>query len=396
MILKKLIFSSLVGVFACTSILGCTSNQQLNDGHYSSQLSVTSVKKVSNSVLNWQKEHFYSSTLKPKVAIDPQRYDLRGWVYGTLYPGMLAWSQATGRVDTVDFLMGIGKETDWTLDHRLYHADDHVIGQSYLDLYQYKKDPKQLNHLITQFNAILAQQPEGDLTFHTSKEIKSGKPDCQKRWCWADALFMSPPTWVQLTKVTGNDEYLEYANREFWLVKEYLFDKDEQLFFRDSRFFDDREPNGEKVFWSRGNGWVFAGLARILSHLPKEHPNYVTYVELFRTMAGRLASLQPQDGFWRSSLLDPDKYTNPESSGTGFFTYAFAWGVNEQLLDKTKYLPVVQKGWQALVSSVKDDGMVGWVQPIGADPRAATATSTELYGPGAFLLAASQVIKLAE
>src|SRR5207249_10204649 len=106
------------------------------------------------------------------------------------------------------------------------------------------------------------------------------------------------------------------------LFRSYLYDKQERLFYRDSRFFSQRERNGKKVFWSRGNGWVLAGLARVLQYLPPDYAGRGRFVALFQEMARRIADLQGPDGSWRASLLDPDSRPNPETSGTGFFTYA--------------------------------------------------------------------------
>ena len=156
-----------------------------------------------------------------------------------------------------------------------------------------------------------------------------------------------------------------------------------------------REANGKKIFWSRGNGWVAGGLVRILKELPKDHPKREFYLTQYRSLMERLLSLQQPDGLWRSSLLDPASYPGGEASGSGFDIYAMAWGINNKLLPREKYLPAVKKGWRALTGLVQPDGKVGWTQPIGADPKKNfSADSWEVYGAGAFLLAGSEVIKL--
>jgi len=156
-----------------------------------------------------------------------------------------------------------------------------------------------------------------------------------------------------------------------------------------------REANGKKVFWSRGNGWVMGGLVRLLKELPKDHPSREFYLKQYRDMADRVIELQQPDGLWRSSLLDPGAYPGGESSGTGFYTYALAWGVNKKLLDRKKFEPVVRKAWVGLNTLIHADGKVGWTQPIGADPRRNfNADSWEVYGAGAYLLAGSEIVKL--
>jgi len=155
------------------------------------------------------------------------------------------------------------------------------------------------------------------------------------------------------------------------------------------------EANGKKVFWSRGNGWVAAGLVRVLKELPKDRPSRHFYLQQYKEILARAAELQQPDGLWRASMLDPVAYPGGESSGTGFFTYAIAWGINNKILDRKKYLPVVKKAWDGLNTLLHPDGMVGWTQPTGFDPRRNfTADSWEVYGAGAYLLAASEIIKL--
>ncbi|MDE7237624.1 MAG: glycoside hydrolase family 88 protein, partial [Paramuribaculum sp.] len=106
------------------------------------------------------------------------------------------------------------------------------------------------------------------------------------------------------------------------------------------------------------------------------------------------ASLQTGDGSCHASLLDPSAYPDPESSSTGFILYAIAWGVNEGLLDREAFMPVIEKGWEALVGALEPDGKLGYVQPIGADPRSVTRDMTEVYGTGAFLMAGCQMCRL--
>lgn len=155
------------------------------------------------------------------------------------------------------------------------------------------------------------------------------------------------------------------------------------------------KANGKRIFWSRGNGWVMGGLARILQELPADYPERPFYETLFKEMAERILSIQQEDGLWRASLLDPESYPGGEVSGSGFFCYAFAWGINNGLLDSKLFKPAVGKCWIALNSCVNEEGRVGWVQPIGADLRKNfSEDSWEVYGTGAFLLAGSEVLKL--
>jgi unsaturated rhamnogalacturonyl hydrolase len=189
-------------------------------------------------------------------------------------------------------------------------------------------------------------------------------------------------------------KYITQASKLWWKTADYLYDKDEKLYYRDSRFFDQREKNGKKVFWSRGHGWVMGGLVRMLSNMPEDFPDRERFEKLFKEMAYRIAPLQTDDGTWHASLLDPDNYQAKESSGTGFYIYALAWGVNNGLLPRRDFKPVIEKGWKALMDCVQDDGKIGFVQLPAAEPGKATADDTATYGTGAFLLAGSEVCKL--
>jgi unsaturated rhamnogalacturonyl hydrolase len=211
----------------------------------------------------------------------------------------------------------------------------------------------------------------------------------QTLWNWEDALFMAPPAIALVGAATGDAKYFTYLDTTYWEAAAQLFDSTTGLFWRNP-------PSASQTsFWSRGNGWVIAGTARILDHLPASDPKRGAYITQLQTMAAAIAPLQNQtDGLWRSNLLDASQYPNPETSGSGFFVYAMAWGVSRNLLDATKYLPVVRKGWDGLVSAVNAQGAVGWVQGVGTAPGPATQTGTAPYAAGAFLLAGSEVAKV--
>ena len=213
-------------------------------------------------------------------------------------------------------------------------------------------------------------------------------------WWWCDALFMAPPVLARLYAVSGDREYLDFLDRMWWDTTDFLFDSTEGLYYRDKSYIGKPNANGRKVFWSRGNGWVMGGTVRVLQYLPKNHPARARYVQLLKTMAASVARVQGEDGLWRPSLLDPTEAPVPETSGTGFFCYALAWGVNNGVLERKTYLPVIRKAWRGLVSHVREDGKLGRVQQIGAAPAKVAAEDNQEYGSGAFLLAGSEMLKL--
>ena len=316
------------------------------------------------------------------------KHELYDWTNGAFYSGIFAAYETTRSKELWDAMVAMGEKNNWGPGRRFDHADDIVINQTYLDMYRITKDRKMLQSTIDVV-ARIKNEPSREVEKHGII------------WWWCDALFMAPPTLAKLAAITGDKSYLELNDKFFRETYDRLYDKEEKLYARDASYLINekgegkREANGKKVFWSRGNGWVSGGLVRLLKELPKGHPTRVFYLKQYRDMMDRVAGLQQPDGLWRSSLLDPASYPGGESSGTGFYIYAMAWGLNNKLLDRKKFLPVVKRAWTGLNTLVHEDGKVGWTQPIGADPRRNfNADSWEVYGAGAYLLAGSEVVKL--
>ncbi len=148
------------------------------------------------------------------------------------------------------------------------------------------------------------------------------------------------------------------------------------------------------MFWSRGNGWVFAGLTRMIDALPADDPDRPRLLTLYKEMAARLKTIQLSDGYWAPSLLADPKTALPETSGTGFYVYGLAWGIRNGTLSRTSYEPAVRRGWAALVKAVHPDGKLGYVQPVSDRPDNVGYDDTQFYGVGAFLMAGSAVADL--
>ncbi|WP_291529209.1 glycoside hydrolase family 88/105 protein [Bacteroides sp. UBA939] len=374
-------------VFLCPAILsfitGTVIAQPVTTQSVSARsVSSSSIKSLLKRVSDWQIAH-------PNTSAEHDDLD---WTHAALYMGMLDWAALSEREDNdssyYDWLLRIGRRNHFQVGKWMYHADFIAVGQPFIDLYIKYGNKKMVAPVMARANWVVDNPSE------TTLELDYGKLETLDRWAWCDALFMAPPVYAKLYALTGNRKYLDFLNKEYKATYDYLFDAQEQLFYRDRRYFDKKEANGRKVFWGRGNGWVLGGLAEILQVLPKEEPSREFYKQLFVTLSTRVGELQSSDGYWRASLLDPDSYPSPETSATGFIVYALAYGVNEGLLDRKVFLPVIEKGWQALVAAVEPDGKLGYVQPIGADPRKVTRDMTEVYGVGAFLLAGCQIYKL--
>src|SRR4029077_5571173 len=251
------------------------------------------------------------------------------WTQAAGDAGMMALAGISGDPKYRDAMLAMGEANGWKPGPRMYHADDLAIGQTFAGLYLLYRDPKMIAPLRSRLAAILSAPPKVvSLDFHLPYDQVS------QIWSWCDSLFMAPPVWMQLFAATGDERYLDFAVKNWWRTTDYLYDPGEHLYFRDSTYFERREANGKKVFWSRGNGWVLAGLARVLTFLPPEHPHRDRYERQFREIAAKIASLQQPDGLWRASLLDPESYPLKETSGSGFYTFALTWGINHGLLDR--------------------------------------------------------------
>jgi len=256
----------------------------------------------------------------------------------------------------------------------------------YIDLAVTQKDLAKLDPLKKSFDDWA--------TFMQGPPPAAGYPGGKILWWWCDALYMAPAGLARMSVVTKDKKYLDEADKQYWITYDLLYDKDEHLFYRDATYIGKKTASGKKVFWARGNGWVAGGLANLLAAMPGDYPTRPRYEKLFKEMAAKLASIQQPDGLWRASLLDAEQFPMAETSGTGFYCYALAWGINNGLLDRATYQPVVDKAWDALVDHRRPDGLMGWVQAVGAAPGATTADGTKPYAVGAYLLAGAEIIKM--
>lgn len=333
-------------------------------------------------------------TLMQRVAdwqlANPSTHKTTDWTQAAGYDGFMALAGISGDPKYRDAMLAIAETNEWKLGPRKYHADDQGIGQLYTELYFLYRDPKMLAPMKAKFDWLIANPSSV-----TNLDFKQPHGKATELWSWCDSLFMAPPSWVRLYAATDDERYMDYGVSNWWRTSDFLYDTNEHLFYRDSTYFHKHEANGKKVFWGRGNGWVMGGLVRVLQYLPMNHPDRPRFEQQFKDMAAAVLACQQPDGLWRSSLLDPDSYPLTETSGSGFFTYALAWGVNQGLLDRATYEPAVRKAWAALVECVNADGKLTHVQPIGADPKKFDPDSTEVYGVGAFLLAGSEMYRMA-
>ena len=273
-------------------------------------------------------------------------------------------------------------KAEWKLDYG--ETDDHVLFgdwqicfQTYCDLYNIHPEAKR----IARAREVMEY------------EMSTPRHDY---WWWADGLYMVMPVMTKLYKITGNELYLDKLYEYITYSDSLMYDNETGLYYRDAKYVYPKHKtlNGKKDFWARGDGWVLAGLAKVLQDLPKDNAHRQFFEDKFKRLAKAVASLQQPEGYWTRSMMDPEHAPGPETSGTAFFTYGILWGINNGLLSKKEYAPVIRRSWHYLTTTaLQKDGRIGYVQPIGekAIPgQVVDSRSTANFGVGAFLLAACE------
>lgn len=276
--------------------------------------------------------------------------------------------------DTARWKYRYGETDDFVL-----FGDWQICFQTYIDLYNLQPDERK----IARAREVM--------------EYEMSTPNSDY-WWWADGLYMVMPVMTKLYKATGNELYLAKLYEYFSYAKTLMYDPDAGLFYRDAKYIYPKHQtkNGKKDFWARGNGWVFAGLAKVLSDLPAKDAHRQEYENVFCAMAKALKQAQQAEGHWTRSLLDAAHAPGYETSGTAFFTYGFLWGMGSGLLQGEAYEKTALRAWRYLAdTALQPNGAVGYVQPIGerADQHVVSASTTADFGVGAFLLAASEMAR---
>ena len=256
-------------------------------------------------------------------------------------------------------------------------GDWQICFQTYIDLYNLSKDEKKVAR---------------------AKEVMGYEADSKVHdyWWWADALYMVMPVMTKMYRLTGDTKYLRKLYENILYSDSIMLDAETGLYYRDGRYVypQHKTEAGKKDFWARGDGWVLAGLAKVLQDMPETYVRQPFFVEKFTRMARTVAKLQQPQGYWTRSMMDPRQAPGPETSGTAFFCYGLLWGVNHGYLQKKEFAPVIERAWRYLTeTALQHDGKIGYVQPIGdrAIPgQVINADSQQNFGVGAFLLAACE------
>ena len=347
-------------------------------------INVKAIDAATRKVADWELKELGPYFTK----IDPapnRQWDGRIWTWSALYTGYDAAAETLPEKKYWDAMEGVGTAYHWGLRNEKHpNGDDMSIAQMYIEHYLKEKRPEQIAIIKQALDNILADP-----------RVESNTPGKRIEWWWCDALYMAPPTWVRMYAATGDKKYVQYLDDEWAKTYNLLYDKDAHLYWRDASYIGKTEKNGQKLFWGRGNGWVMGGLARTLQYLPKDDPKRSFYETQLREMSASLAKIQSSDGLWRAGLLDAAAYPEPEISGSAFITFGMAWGINNGILDRKTYTPVVSKAWAGMLKHIYADGRLGDIQQTGAAPTTFKPSASYNYGVGGYLLAASEIHKMA-
>lgn len=280
-------------------------------------------------------------------------------------------------------------------------GDWQICFQTYLDLYFLEKEEEGYTPAGMRKRPKM-NRPERKIA--RALEVMEYEVDSPQHdyWWWADALYMVMPVMTKMHRLTGDIKYLDKLYENLLYCDSIMLDRETGLYFRDGKYVYPQHTtaNGKKDFWARGDGWVLAGLAKVLADMPDDYPKRPFFVEKYVKQAKAVAALQQSEGYWTRSMADPEQAPGPETSGTAFFTYGLLWGVNHGYLDKRFFKPVIKRAWKYLTTqALQNDGSVGYVQPIGekAIPgQVVDAKSQANFGVGAFLLAACEYVRFVD
>jgi len=311
------------------------------------------------------------------------------WTRAVYYEGLMNLYKIVPEKSYYDYAVQWGQKHNWGLRNGIVtkNADDQACGQTYIDLYLIDKQPERIKDIKASIDLV----------------IKSGKVN---DWTWIDAIQMGMPVFAKLGKLYNDTTYYNYMYKMYMHTKNIegggLYNAKDGLWWRDKDFVPPyKEPNGEDCYWARGNGWVVAALVRVLEIIPENEAHRNEYLKTYLEMIKALVPVQRADGFWNVSLHDATHYGGKETSGTALFVYGLAWGVNQGILDKATYLPVITKAWNAMTKdAVQKNGFIGFMQGTGKEPKDGQPVSYtsvpdfEDYGLGCFLLAGTEVYKL--
>jgi unsaturated rhamnogalacturonyl hydrolase len=311
------------------------------------------------------------------------------WTRAVYYEGLMAMYQIKPEKAYLDYAVEWGEKHKWGLRNGVTtrNADDQACAQTYLELYLLNPKPERIEPIKSNIDNMLNSDKIDD-------------------WWWIDALQMAMPVYTRLAILNKDNRYYEKMYQLYDFTKNHhggkgLFNPQDNLWWRDKDFVAPfTSPNGEDCYWSRGNGWVLAAMVRVLDIMPADAPHREEYLDMYHKMIKAITKIQREDGFWNVSLHDPNEFGGKELSGTALFTYGMSWGINKGILDKKTYLPIVSKAWKGMAEAVHTNGLLGYVQGTGKEPKDSQPVTFDKvpnyddFGLGCFLLAGAEVYKL--
>lgn len=303
----------------------------------------------------------------------------RNWIRGTYYTGLMAFYKVVPDSLVMQQLKAWGQKHGWkTGTEWIYPANRLTCSQTWLQLFEFDS------------NAFMI----GNTKAFMDKRIRWDEPAFEAGWDYVDALYVGAPAYFMMSAISGDPKYAQYGHRIYQEVYAQLYDFRHHLFYRDLKAKNKTAEDDKPEFWSRGNGWAFAAIPKILNYLPESDTMRGFYIQLMKEMASSLITCQAKDGYWRSNLLDSQNFPDPESSGTAFFTYGLAWGINQNILNETTYKPALAIAWNALYHSVDKNGNVCCGQDVARAPGSVNKNNSREFVAGAFLLAGSEIIRM--
>lgn len=373
--MKKII---LTGIFL--SVCAITSVAQLSKAH-----DILAMAQRTNN-------YFMEKFTDPNAIYHANRkaYETNLWTRAVYYEGLMALYEVDPQQRYADYVDLWGNHHKWLprKGKDNMNADNQCCQQTYIDRFLQNGNKACISNVGNNLDG----------------QMLTGRNDF---WTWIDAIQMAMPVYAKYAKLTGQRKYLDYAMNSYKWPRDTLagglYNKKDGLWWRDKDYVPPyKEKDGNNCYWSRGNGWVYAALVRVMQTLPKNSKEYKYLKKDFLAMTKALVKCQREDGFWNVSLVSPVTFGGPEMTGTSLFLYGMAWGVNNGILPQKKYSATMEKAWKAIASSIHDNGFIGYNQGTGKDPSAGQPVTFnsmpdfEDYGTGCLLLAAAEYYKLSK
>ncbi|WP_024993305.1 glycoside hydrolase family 88/105 protein [Phocaeicola paurosaccharolyticus] len=335
--------------------------------------------------------HFMSKWPDPRTATFVGKYRSSNlWTRAVYYEGLMELYKIYPQDTFYNYIFDWGEFHKWCPRDgaATRNADNYCCSQIYIDMYRITKQWGMIQNVKTNMDMLVNTPQAND-------------------WNWIDAIQMGMPVFAKLGNVTGEQKYFD----KMWQMYDFsrnhdgdngMYNEKDGLWWRDKDFDPPyKEPNGKNCYWSRGNGWVYAALVRVLDEIPSNETHRNDYIKDFINMSKALKSCQRKDGFWNVSLHDETNFGGKETTGTSLFIYGMAWGVRNNILDRNEYLPILLKAWNAVVKdAVHSNGFLGYVQGTGKEPKDSqpvtynTVPNFDDFGVGCFLLAGTEIYKL--